>query len=64
MTPERAKEVIRRQAEFPMWGSYRKFMTPQEQDFVDELFYKVDGDPSFASLVQRIATGEFQAVEA
>lgn len=64
MTPERAKEVITKQNEFPYWGNYQKFMQLGEISYVQELFQKhASGAVSFASIVRAIARGEYQPPE-
>lgn len=53
LTPQRAREIIRAQSEFPYWGNYSKFMTTEESAFVSELFKRSEnGNVSIASIVQ------------
>lgn len=56
LTPERAREVRDKQKQWPYWGNYRKFMTPEEDAYVMELF-RTDpsGNVTVASIVNRIA---------
>lgn len=56
LTPDRAKEVINKQKEFPYWGAYSKFMSQLELDHVDYVFKNAaSGSVSFASIVHSIA---------
>lgn len=58
MTPERAREVHKKQSEFPFWGNYKKFMTDDEIDFVQSKFMNaVSGNVTFASIVIAIKDG-------
>lgn len=62
MTKERAQEIIRAQSEFPYWGNYRRFMTPAEHDFVQEIFRNdPDGRVSIASIVHSISRPSVEA---
>lgn len=56
MTPERAREVIRRQSAFPYWGNYQKFMSEDEIAFVRDLFENDrSGNITFGAVVHRIS---------
>ncbi|MGZ6008550.1 MAG: hypothetical protein ACXWLO_04600 [Rhizomicrobium sp.] len=59
MTPDRAREVIRAQSQFPYWGNYQKFMTPEEIAFVRGQFeHSESGNVSFAGIIQRRARAD------
>jgi len=59
MTPTRAKEVIDAQNQFPFWGNFSRFMTPEEIGYVrDRWNANPNGNSSFASTVCRIAAEE------
>lgn len=56
LTPERAREIIKKQSQFPYWGEYTRFMTPSESAFTQDLFRKSnDGNISIARIVERIS---------
>lgn len=56
MTPERAREIIRQQSQFPYWGNYQRFMTPDETELVRRLLREDEnGNVSIASIVYGIA---------
>jgi len=58
MTPERARDLIRAQSQFPYWGNYSRFMTADERDQVMEAFRTApSGNISVAAIVHRIARG-------
>ncbi len=58
MTPERARDVIRSQSQFPYWGNYSRFMTTDELDQVMEVFRAApSGNISVAAIVHRVARG-------
>lgn len=63
MTPERARQVVREQSQFPYWGNYQKFMTIEEIAHVAKRFQSdPSGNVSFASIVHGIARADmFQA---
>ena len=59
MTPERAKEIITAQNQWPYWGNFSRFMTPDEIGFVRNAWLEnPNGNSSFASTVYRIANNE------
>lgn len=59
MTPDRARAVIHAQSEFPYWGNYERFMTPEEVAHVRERFQShPNGNITFAGIVQRIARSD------
>lgn len=56
MSPDRAREVIQKQSEFPYWGNYHRFMPPDEIIECRELFRTApSGTVSVASIIQGIA---------
>ena len=58
MTPERARDVIQAQSQFPYWGNYSRFMTTDEHDECLEVFRTApSGNISVAAIVHRIANG-------
>lgn len=60
MTPDRAREVIRAQSQFPYWGNYQKFMTAEEIAEVRQLFdADRSGSITFGAVVQRIARRDY-----
>jgi hypothetical protein len=59
LTPGRAREIIRAQSQFPYWGNYSKFMTPEESAFVADAFKQSEsGNVSIAGIVQRRARAD------
>jgi hypothetical protein len=59
MTPDRARAVIRAQSEFPYWGNYERFMTPDELAHCRERFNNhPSGNITFAGIVHRIARAD------
>ena len=62
MTPERATEIIKNQNQWPYWGNFSRFMTPEEIGYVRDLWNdNPNGNSSFASTVYRIAEGGLAA---
>lgn len=60
MTPDRAREVIRAQSQFPYWGNYEKFMTADEVAHCRQLFENDrSGSITLAAVVQRIARRDY-----
>jgi hypothetical protein len=57
MTPERAQEVLRAGNQFPEWGNYHKFMTPEENAELQRLWLRQPGEWSRASVLYAIARG-------
>lgn len=60
MTPDRAREVIRAQSQFPYWGNYQRFMSDDEIAHCRQLF-EADrsGSITFGAVVQRIARRDY-----
>ena len=59
MSPKRAAEVISAQNQWPYWGNFSRFMSPEEIGFVrDRWNENSNGGSSFASTVYRIANGQ------
>ena len=55
MTPERALEVIKAQNQWPYWGNFSRFMTPEEIAYVSTRWdANPNGNSSFGSTVYRI----------
>lgn len=60
MTPDRAREVIRAQSQYPYWGNYEKFMTVNEVADVRKRFANhPNGNITFAGIVQRISRSDY-----
>jgi hypothetical protein len=57
MTQERAKEIIAQQAQWPHWGNFCKFCTPDEEMEINRLWLRQPGHWSRASVVYAIARG-------
>jgi hypothetical protein len=59
LTPQRAREIVRAQSEFPYWGNYSKFMTADEIAYVADLFKRAEnGNISIARVVQERARSD------
>jgi hypothetical protein len=60
LTPQRAREIIWAQSQFPYWGNYSKFMTEEESAFVSDLFKRSEnGNVSIASIVELRARADY-----
>lgn len=51
MTRERAQELIRLQAQWPYWGNFRRFMTPEEIAEIEAEWLAGPGVRSFAGVI-------------
>ena len=56
MTPDRAKEIQQSQSEWPYWGNFTKFMTPDEIHEVRAFRDTLSGNTCFADALNRIAS--------
>ena len=58
MTPDRAYAILQKGNQWPFWGNYRKFMTPEEQAEVEEHVRQAPEDQGHISIervLQRIS---------
>ncbi len=55
MKKERAIELIKKQAVFPFWGNFRRFMTEAEKEEIANIVKASPRDCSFAGKIFAIA---------
>jgi hypothetical protein len=59
LTPQRARQIIRAQSDFPYWGNYSKFMTAEENAYaLDRFKLAKNGNVSIASIVHECARAD------